>query len=96
MSLPSTVPTTIERTPRIRLLLKLLSDHVGEWVPAREIADVGGSQYSVYIRELQAQGHVISERRERHGDQTFGWFRLNRRADGAVGLEEEGRRRKVG
>jgi hypothetical protein len=96
MSLPSAVPAAIDRTPRIRLLLKLLSDHVGEWVPAREIAEVGGSEYSVYIRELQAQGHVISERRERHADQIFGWFRLNRKVDSPVRLEEERRLRKAG
>jgi hypothetical protein len=94
MSFPA-MPAGIERTPRIRLLLRLLSDQIGEWVPAREIAELGGSQYFVYIEELKAQGHVISECRERHGDQTFVWFRLNRKVGSPVSLEEE-RRRKAG
>lgn len=77
MSLPA-VPATIQRTPRTRLLLKLLSNRIGEWIPAPEMADLIGPQYSVYIQELKAQGRSISERREYHGAQRLCWFRLNR------------------
>jgi hypothetical protein len=71
---------TATRTPRTRILLKLLSDRVGLWIPAQEMAEIIGPQHEVYIRELQAQGRSISERREYHGAQSLRWFRLNRRA----------------
>ena len=73
------MPATIQ-IPRTRLLLNLLRNRIGEWIPAREASEVVGPQYSVYIQELKAQGHSISERLEYHGPepQTLRWFRLNR------------------
>jgi hypothetical protein len=37
MNFPA-VPATIQRTPRTRVLLKLLSNRIGEWIPAPEMA----------------------------------------------------------
>jgi hypothetical protein len=76
---PAAPATT--QIPRTRLLLKLLSDRIGEWIPAREAAELVGAQYAVYIQELQAQGRPISKRVEYHGEHVvLCWFRLNRTA----------------
>jgi hypothetical protein len=79
MSLPA-VSKRVERIPRTRQLLNLLSNRIGEWISAREAADLVGPEYSIYIQELQAQGRSISRRVEQHGEQTLCWFRLNKTA----------------
>ena len=75
----STASTATTQIPRTRLLLNLLSSRSGQWIPAREAAELVGPQYSVYIQELQAQGRSISKRVEYHGKEPpVCWFRLNR------------------
>jgi hypothetical protein len=51
------VPTAT-RTPRTRILLKLLSDRVGLWIPAQEMAEIIGPQHEVYIPGTAGTGPI--------------------------------------
>jgi len=67
---------------RVRLIVKLLGERVGEWIPAHELATAaGGPEYSQAIVEMKMQGYDVSERREYHRGQSLVWFRLNRKGD---------------
>ena len=63
-------------------LLALLLSRRGEWIPAAEIAEVGGLQYGARLYELRhEQNYLIESRTERvrergHSVVKRSWFRL--------------------
>lgn len=68
-------PTRFRQTQRSRLF-QLLKDRIGEWIPAYEIAQVGGLQFGARLLELRASGHVITNGKEWHNGQMLSWYRL--------------------
>jgi hypothetical protein len=57
-------------------VLDLLQARRGDWVPAYQVAAVGGLQYGVRVHTLRQLGHVIANRVEHHDGQVLSWFRL--------------------
>jgi hypothetical protein len=63
-------------------LLRLLLSRRGEWIPASEVAKVGGLQYGARLYELRhEQNYEIESRTERvragrHSFVKHSWFRL--------------------
>ena len=59
-------------------VLALLQSRIGEWIPAEEVAQAGGLQYSARLHALRHErGYEIESRVERvHGVTRRSWFRL--------------------
>ena len=65
-----------QRQNQSERILRLLRENVNQWVPLPRILDLRISQYSSRVWTFRRQGHKIENRVERHGNETWSWFRL--------------------
>jgi hypothetical protein len=65
-----------QRENQSKRILRLLRENVNQWVALPRILDLRISQYSSRVWTLRRQGHEIQNRVQRHGDETWSWFRL--------------------
>ena len=87
-----------QRQNQCERILLLLRENVNQWVALPRILDLRISQYSSRVWTLRRQGHEIQNRVQRHGDETWSWFRLVERGQGRLfqpTQPEESRREHV-
>ena len=82
-------PTNSRTTQRTKVL-RLLIDAHGGWVPAPELASVGGLQFQTRIHEIRHKLRLtVENRKEYRNGQQHSWYRLTTGSTTTLAVEPQ-------